>query len=283
MLAYLFSLNPEASVADQWDYGFVKDFLEGNDFTIKQVDKIPKGDKAIVVTPARHHKGLEIKVRKQLDNLNSCVLFLLGDEEADFDVSLVEHPKTHIWVQNPHMDKHDKYNRLGTGYPPHMKLKKQDKDLDVYFAGQVTHKRRRELTDILIDMSMESNKVLCTRTKGFTQGEKPEVYYNYMSRAKIVPAPSGAVIPDSFRLYEALEAMAIPLADECSPTETLNGYWDWLFMGDTPFPKIIEWDRLFGLVPELIEDHPRNMHQQTAWWIKWKRDFSIKVLEQLNG
>jgi hypothetical protein len=280
---YFLSLNPEASALRQWDAGFMLDIFSDLDANIQEVSKIPNGDKAIVVIPARHHKGLEQQVRKQLDNLNSCVLFLLGDEEADFDIALVEHPKTHIWVQNPHMDKHDKYNRLGTGYPPHMKVDKLDKTLDVYFAGQVTHVRRRELTDILIDMSMGTHKVLCTRTKGFTQGEKPEVYYQHMSRAKIVPAPSGAVIPDSFRLFEALEAMAIPIADEVSPTETLNGYWDWLFMGDTPFPKIVEWDRLFGLVPEILEDWPRNMHQQTAWWTRYKRNFKNKILEQLNG
>jgi len=281
--AYLLSLNRDANVANQWDYGFLKQFLDDNNFNIINTGSLPKDSKAIVVIPARHHKGVEDKINKQLANIDHVVLFLMGDEEADFDVTKITHKSIHIWVQNPHMDKHDKYNRLGTGFPPHITATKEPKDIEVYFSGQVTHKRRVELTDILIDMSMSNKNVKVTRTKGFTQGEKPEDYYMFMSRAKIVPAPSGAVIPDSFRLFEALECMAIPVADEVSPSQTLNGYWDWLFMGDTPFPKIVEWDRLWGLIPELLEDWPRNVHQQTAWWIKWKRDFKHKVLEQLNN
>lgn len=283
MKAYLLSLNLGANIADQWDFGFLRDFLIDNNFDIENVKKIPNGDKAIVVIPARHHKGLEKKVSDQLDNLNSCVLFLMGDEEAVFDVKQVEHHNRHIWVQNPHIGVHDKYNKLGTGYPTHMKVTKKDKDLTMYFAGQVTHKRREELTDIMIDMSMKDKTVRVTRTKGFTQGETPEVYYDYMSRAKIVPAPSGAVIPDSFRLFEALECMAIPLADERTADGTVMHYWDWLFGESTPFPHIIEWDVLFGLVPELLEDYPRNIHHITAWYIKYKRDFKLKVLEQING
>jgi hypothetical protein len=287
--AYLFSLNSDADISKQWDYGFLKDFLEGKmwrtynwqGFDIKKVDKIPNGGSAIVVIPARHHKGLEKKVDEQLHNLNRVVVFLMGDEEADFDVELIKHPNRHIWVQNPHRDKHDEYNRLGTGYPQHIDIKYADKDKDIFFAGQVTHKRRVELTDILLDMN--DSKVHVLRTRGFTQGDKPEVYYYNMARAKIAPAPSGAVIPDSFRLFEALEAMAIPVADQkCPNDEIIHDYWDWLFQEDTPFPKVVSWDRLFGLREELLAEWPHNMHKITAWWIEYKRNFAYKVMGQLD-
>lgn len=280
MKAYLLSLNSEANIADQWDFGFLKDFLDDNKFDIQERDELPFDDRAIVVIPARHHKDLEDRVNFELQNIDHVVLFLMGDEEADFDIDKIKHPSIHIWVQNPHMGKHDDYNKLGTGYPTHMNAVQYPKNLDIFFAGQITHDRREELVSILESPKFKSVRVV--KTEGFTQGEAPKDYYKHMSLAKIAPAPSGAIIPDSFRLFEALECMAIPVADQKTASGEVMQYWDWLFGESTPFPKVEEWDRLFGLVPELLEDWPRNMHQQTAWWIRYKRDFKNKVLEQLG-
>lgn len=284
MNAYLLSLNPEANIADQWDFGFLQDFLLESNFTIHNVKKLPKEDKAIVVIPARHHAGKEADVLKQLNKIDHVVLFLMGDEEADFDVSVIKHDSIHIWVQNPHVGVHDDYNKLGTGYPQHMKqyLKYKDKDLDIFFAGQITHQRRIDLFKVLREWEAErpQHKTKRIFTEGFTQGESHEDYYNDMLSSKIAPCPSGAVIPDSFRLFEALECMAIPIADERTPDGTILQYWDWLFGNITPFPHITDWDRMFGLVDDILEDYPRNLHQITAWYIKYKRDFKNKVLEQ---
>jgi len=286
MNAYILSLNEKANLADQWDFGFLKDFLDDNEFDITHVSKLPKTERAIVAIPARHHAGLEIDVLIQLNNIDNVVLFLMGDEEADFDVEAIKHDSISIWVQNPHMGKHDNYNKLGTGYPQHMKQhlpQEIKKTLNVYFSGQITHIRRRELADVLIAYEDQDKSTRLVRTKGFTQGEAPRDYYSYMASAKIAPAPSGAVIPDSFRLFEALECMAIPIADEVSPTKVMPGYWDWLFGDITPLPKITEWDRIFGLFPELLEEWPHNMHKITAWYIWYKRNFALKVMEQLNA
>ena len=282
MKAYILSLNREANLLDQWDFGFLLNFIEKNNFEIQDVSKLPKDETAIVALPARHHKGLEDQVNEQLANIDNPVLFLMGDEEAEFDVSKITNSK-HIWVQNPHPGKHDDYNKLGTGYPTHMGVKKKDKDLDMYFAGQVTHDRRRELTDVMMDMSFDKKwDIHLVKTRGFTQGDPPDIYYDYTSRAKVMPCPSGAVIPDSFRFFEALESMAIPIADNKTPSGEVMNYWDWMF-GNNPIPQVVDWERLWGLLPELLEDYPRNMHQITAWYIRYKRDFKNKVLEQLNG
>ena len=131
-------------------------------------------------------------------------MFLLGDEEAEFDVDSIQ--AKHIWVQNPHLDKHDKYNRIGTGYPQHMKqylenTEYPEKIIDIFYAGQKTHQRREELSGEL-KLLRHKVKIQSLDTEGFTQGMSHEDYYNSMSKAKIAPAPSGAVIPDSFRLFE---------------------------------------------------------------------------------
>lgn len=284
MNVYVLKLNPEANLIDQWDFGIVK-WLLGNSH-INIADKLPNLNRAVVCIAARHHAGYEDTINNQLQNVDRAILVLCGDEEAEFAVEKIDHHNIEIWIQNPHQGKHDEYNRIGTGYPTHLTSKipaYTGKSRTMYFGGQMTHKTRRELVDVMQDMYMQDETILCLPTRGFTQGESPEDYYKHMSEAKIAPAPSGAVIPDSFRLFEALECMAIPLADENSPTGYKQGYWDWLFGEITPFPKINQWDRLFGLVPELLEDYPRNLHEITAWYIQWKYRTKDRIEEQYNA
>jgi len=286
MKAYLLSLNPDANIADQWDFGFLKDMLTDLDVEFESVNTIPKGDKAIVVIPARHHAGMEKEVQKELDNLNHCVLFLMGDEEAEFDVDSIQ--ASHIWVQNPHLDRHDKYNKIGTGYPQHMGdileavVLPIKKNVDIFYAGQKTHQRREELSSQLKTMHRR-NKIEAYDTQGFTQGMNHLDYYMGMIGAKVAPAPSGAVIPDSFRLFEALECMAIPIADQKTAKGEVMEYWDWLFGEITPFPHITNWESLPAYMKEIKKDYPHNIHKQTAWWLMFKRNFKLKVLEQYNG
>lgn len=285
MKAYILSLNKYADLTEQWDFGILKDILK--DYEVEKVEELPKDENAIVAIPARHHKGLESDINKQLSQINNVVLFLMGDEEAEFDVEKIVHSSIHIWIQNPHPDKHGKYNRIGTGYPTHARdiIKKlnPEKKIDVFFEGQITHSRRQDLANIMeyYIEQMNGNAIL-KKTKGFTQGDKPEDYYKLLVSSKIAPCPSGAVIPDSFRLFEALECMCIPIADQVNPSGTItDGYWDFLFEDITPFPKVNDWDRLTGLVPEILEDYPRNLHHQTCWYLMYKRNLKQKVKEQL--
>jgi hypothetical protein len=292
MKAYILKLNKEANLLEQWDFGLVKDLLDGKlwrtpdweDFNIKEVSKLPKLDKAIVCIAARHHKGYEAKINAQIKNISTVVLFLLGDEEADFDIDKITHKNISIWVQNPHKNIHDKYNRLGTGYPQRIKEntpRYSIKEIDLFFSGQITHERRTELIEALETINLE--QCIINRTNGFTQGLEASKYYDKMSKAVISPAPSGAVIPDSFRLFEALEMMSIPIADQKAPNKDPEEYWDWLFDEITPFPKINNWFAIKDIVQDVVVNYPSNIHKQTEWWIKWKRNFVYKVMEQLNA
>ena len=289
MKCYFLSLKAETPNRDYWDYGLVEDLIAGrlwkpyNFPTIEavEVSKLPKDDTAIVVIPARHHAGLEAEINAQLRKINKGVLFLLGDEEADFDVDFIDHPKLSIWVQNAHPDKHDKYNRIGTGYPPQIRQldgTEYTKDINVFFSGQVTHKNREAMVDGVLDY--ENSEI--HRTKGFTQGMAHNEYYDKMRRAKVVPCPAGAVIPDSFRTYEALEAMAIPVADDTNSQRTIGGYWDWLFNDIVPFPRINNPDEWYGKIDEEVKNYTEHVQDITAWWIAHKRNLVYKVMGQLK-
>lgn len=289
MKVYFLSLKKETPKRGYWDYALLEDFISGRlwkpyefvPFEIKEVDKLPEDDRAIVVIPARHHAGLEPEITGQLKNIKHVVLFLMGDEEADFDVEEIKHNSIHIWVQNAHPDKHDKYNRIGTGYAPHIRLQdntEYNKNINVYFSGQITHKNR----EVMYDAVLEYHNSVVNRTAGFTQGVAPDKYAGLMARAKVVPCPAGAVIPDSFRTYEALESMAIAVADNRNSQGTISNYWQWLFNEDVPFPTINADDEWFGKVDNAVKEYNDMIQQQTVWWIKWKRDFAYKVMEQLK-
>lgn len=278
MQVYNLSLNPEANALDQWDSGMVIGLLDQLGATYSR--NIDVAERGVVILPARHHKGLERAVNAELKKIDKPVLILLGDEEADFDVEQIELDPSFIWIQNPHPDKHDKYNRLGTGYPPHIKREFKTKDIDVFFSGQVTHDRRRQLVDTLQPIASDTWHI--NRTRGFTQGYEPSQYYDYMNRAKIVPCPSGAVIPDSFRAFEALECFCIPLLDEVSPDGKINGdYWDWL-LGANPLPKYKEPTELPAKINELLADWDNISQQCFSWYIRYKNDIKRRIYEQYN-
>lgn len=289
MKVYYLSLKPETPNKGYWDYGLITDLFanrlwkpyEHIDFEEVEVSELPEDDKAVVVIPARHHAGLEPEITGQLQKIKHVVLFLMGDEEADFDVEEIKHNSIHIWVQNAHPDKHDKYNRIGTGYPPHIRLQdtmSYEKSKNVYFSGQVTHKNR----EVMYDAVLEYPNSVVNRTAGFTQGVSPTEYVSMMSLAKVVPCPAGAVIPDSFRTYEALESMAIPVSDDRNSQGTISNYWDWLFGQIVPFPRIGNSDEWYGKIDEAVKNYDQEIQMQTCWWIEWKRNFAYKVKEQLQ-
>lgn len=296
MIAYMYSVNPEANVMHQWDSGFLLDVLSGKtwkpplwtDFAIKEVSRIPKKHKrALVAIPARHNAEHIDVINQDLKKIERLVLFLMGDEEADFPVEMIDHPNCVIYVQNPHPVRHDNYFKIGTGYPPqinnHIPESLPDKNVPVFFSGQITHKRRIEMIDNLREFERQGNKCDVNVTKGFTQGFWHKEYYERMSHGKIAPAPSGAVIPDSFRAYEAMEMMCVLIADNRNSSNTVSNYWNWIFNEQVPFYTIDAYDNLVGYCYEILDDWNRLVQKQTAWYIKYKRDFVYKLMENLYG
>lgn len=283
-----FSLNPEANAFHQWDTGLLLDVLNIDILEVEDSNSLPICPEAIVVIPARHHLGLEEAVNAELAKIDKVKLYLIGDEEAQFDVSKISHSNIEITVQNPRPDKHSGYKKLGTGYPKHfldsIPADMPKKDLAFFFAGQstyhapelkppmnVNHRRR------LMAEQIEGRKDgILVRSVGFTQGLEPTEYYKNMARAKVAPCPSGPELPDTFRLYEALELGCVPIADEI--TQKVNGgedfpdYWSWFFDEKPPFPVIRDYSELNKVIDESVAQYPDLNNKCQAWWYqeKWK-------------
>ena len=279
--AYLYSVKQEDCAADKWDYGLLKEIFDKYKISQVKVTSIPKKDRGFVVVPGPQNLGHEEDVNYQIQNLSRVVLFITGDEEGMFDIDKINHPNAEIWIQYPH-EKHNGYNKLPIGVPQHLKNlvpEYPSKDNDLYFGGQITHSRRQQLAKAIQTMP----NALFKPTAGFAQGDKPIDYYRTLASAKVAPVPSGAIVIDSFRFYEAIEMLCLPIADRIDPNGNSLNFYNYLFGYDLPVTHVSNWSELHKLAPKLLDHYPTNMHKIVTWWIKYKRDLGIKIMRQLNA
>ena len=277
--AYIYSIDPLDSADGKWDYGLLKETFEKNNVEQVVVNQIPKVDRGFVIIPGQGNAGKEKEISNQLKNLNRAVLFITGDESAYFNIDKIDHPNISIWVQYAH-PQHHKYNKFFIGVPQHLKSNLPDypiKEYDVYFGGQITHERRKQLAEVMPDLT----NALYRPTEGFAQGEQPKDYYRTLSKARIAPAPAGAVVIDTFRFFEAIEMLALPIGDLIDSKGEMIDYFNYVYPAEIPINKVSDWNKLKELIPELIKNYPNNMHQVVCWWLKYKRDFSLKIMRDI--
>ena len=264
---------------DKWDFGFLQEAFTKNNVDVLQVNKLPKSERAFVVAPGFEWHSREEILSNELNNIGRVVLFITADEAGVFQMNKIVHSNIEIWIQYPYPD-HESYNKLPLGFPNHKENiipKYPTKELNVYFSGQITHQRRQEIANALPSVPNS----LYNLTKGFAQGETPSDYYRFLASAKFAPAPAGSVTIDSFRFYEGLEMLCLPIPDRVSSSGEDYGFWEILFQ-DMPITQIDNWARLRKMVQQLLNDYPANMHRAVSWWIKQKRDFAYKIMEQIN-
>ena len=254
---------------DQWDQNML-DLLFGNDFyytglEFKRSEGYPTADGAILIIPGRywHHRTNEIS--EAISRYQWVLAMRVGDEEDLFQPDRVFHRNIRWWVQSPKPGSNYGDARLfGIGFPPHFNcLWPEQRATAVFLSAQNTHSVRNECFQALENVTVPK---LVKETSGFTQGMDKKRYAECMQAAKIAPAPSGPVTADNFRLYEALEAHTVPIADT-------KAFWLNLYP-DAPFPIVDTYDQLAGYINDQLEQWPANSNRITAWWMHQKRNLT---------
>lgn len=276
-IVYL-SKKKECAKTGYYDHGFLNQYLFPQfECNYHEVETIPSDIKsAVVVIPARMQADIVEELNEELAKLDWAFVVLTGDEESSFPWRELNHPRMLVWVMSPIQGEHDDAGgKIGSGYreeTPKLlsEIGLQDRILDWFFAGQVTHPLREQCVTQL--RNMPNGKLV--ETKGFSQGIPYREYLENMARAKFVPCPSGPCTPDTFRLYEALEAGCVPIADGGS-------YWQSLFGEEVPFPVVSSWEVLPTLMPQLLKEWPENSNKVFAWWQLYKRRLADKFDDQL--
>lgn len=271
---------------EQWDQNLLNRLFDNTLYPtgleFKRVTGYPNADGAILIIPGRYWVEHANRISEAISRYQWVLAIRTGDEENLFDPGKVFHRNIKWWIQSPKVgvDYPDGSRFIGVGFPPHFNnLNQQPRDTDVFLAGQNTHQRRRECFTALA--SVQRINAVVHPTEGFTQGMNRADYVAGMCSAKVAPAPSGPASPDSFRLFEALEAHTVPIADDLAPGQTEPGFWRLLFP-DAPFPILNSFTQLPGYVRDQLSAWPSNANEITAWWIRRKRDMGKWLREDLT-
>lgn len=276
---------------EMWNPVLSYDFEHHTEFTADM-------DGAVVVLPARNQVQSWHELNADIQTLRWVVLILTGDEEAVFPFEHIDHPNIRYWVMSPkpdrHTDKGHPIQALGAGYPPHARaeLKKHKeaylkKPLDWFFSGQVNHERREQAgvqMEKLIRLKGETVHGEYKRTGGFTQGLDAPTYYKKLAATKVSIVPGGGFTPETFRLFESLEAGTIPMTDELAATYPHKpGYWDWFFGAPPAFPTFSNYDGLYDYVLEALKTWQERSIKIFSWWQQEKRKLTYRMASDIQA
>jgi hypothetical protein len=292
--------KPDVIDRGYWDQGLLEDIfkqVEVNHHTdfdwLGETDgkgKLVSDQGAVVIINGRTHAEDADKINADIAKLKWVLFIETGDEEAIFPWRDIKHPMMKIWIMLPRMNEHnDAHFRLTQGYRPGTpellkEIGRLDKTLDYSFIGQAFHERRQQCVDVAKQFQTvyENSSVHTTAGFGdelFTQ----TAYLEVLARTKIALCPSGIETPDSFRLYEALEAGCVPVVDAFSTNFKTPGFWQYLLGNDIPFPILSYWDELPALLPTLLKEYPANANKCQAWWLQKKREIKLRLLDDVKG
>lgn len=244
-------------------------------------------DRAIVVLPARHHAtdGDIDWLNAELRKLKAALLILVGDEEGIFPWRDIKQDNVRFWVQIPsveaHMDMADWAYFFGDGWkrdtPALIGAERVAKSVKWSFAGQVTNARRiAAVKGLTLTQKRTPGELL--ETEGFTQGIAREHFLQQLKHTKVAPCPGGPHTPDTFRLYEALEAGCYPIVDSLA-----SGYWQMVYGRELPFDVIDDWGIIGGLIESAVKLWPAPVNRAQSWWVRQKKEMVERLNRDLVG
>lgn len=283
------SYHAATSRHGSWDMALLEDITGGPKYVHRNTfDEVPAGsENVIVVLPGQHHADDIDRFNIDISRFSSVVLCLVGDEESLFDTSRLNHPNLKLWIQSRRTLAQDRASHfIPWGYTQETRKYlpgcSKEKTLDWFFSGQVTHVRRQQCTNVLRRLP---NGVL-NHTPGFTQGFSREEYYRFMAKTKLAICPAGYITPDSFRIWEALEAGCIPIVDGMTPQPERCGvahWWNILLGEEPPFPVVYDWNDLPRVIDEQLQNWEYNAMRIHFWWENYKQKLGIHLFHDATG
>lgn len=283
--------EPEIIARGYWDQAILEDLFKKFPTTHHTEFPEESPDGAVVIINGRTHIEDTARINEDIARLRWCLLIITGDEEGLFPLQEIRHTLIRHWVQLPRMNIHNDVSyKLPNGYRPGTpqilkQLGPQEKTIDFFFAGQINHARREQCRDAVAELANTSPEIggQFIGTDGFGKEAIDQKNYVFMlTKARVALCPSGIETPDTFRLYEALEAGCVPIVDAFATRNQSYGFWQYLFGEDPPFPIIDYWDKLPALLPELLREYPHNASKVFAWWQNKKRQLYFKLIDDIG-
>lgn len=280
------SRHDRAPSRGYWCYGHLE-YIFRNLPQTDDITSVNDDDPVIVVVPAEYNVAHVDQINDDLHRFDWVTLILASDENGLFPVEELN-PVDQLWVMTPHFERHEYpsgTNFMGEYAPPqHRKYLSRffhyEPQHDCSFSGQITHQRRQELAQ-----AFDGSGWFINKTAGFTQGLPHEDYYRLIADTKVTPGPSGPVTPDSFRVFETLEAGNVPVLDNRCPLEQpCSRYWDEIFGQQHPIPHANDWTvDLKPAVQDIVDNWPTSRNLVYSWYQQHKRELEHRILSPIPG
>lgn len=286
----------------QWCHGILQAFFAGklwplpDGLTFEHVPSLPTEptDFGIVILPGAwiHDKELYREVQDGLDFLGKALVIHSGDEEVVMRSETWKSPERIVLMQAPRPgrkpdgfilygwpeDTRDILGQLGSPLAADLRSTWS-------FCGQINHEHREDFEKQMANRE----DYAVTVTSGFagsTRGVSRAIYASGLATSRVIPCPSGPQSPETFRLYEALEAGCIPIAQRRAPAggwpEGFD-YWTWRY-GSVPFPTVEKWSEAHPWL-DLYRDPVKAQEAMTrcsAWWQMQKRAEALDMVDYID-
>lgn len=250
----------------RWDHRIITQALDRIPYT--DYNAPPPTDEGVVAILS--HKVSD-EVTKQLRDYPWVLAIHTSDESHEWDAEQIRRPGVKIWMQYPN-EKHQGDRNILIGCPedtqklmPERKPLKERR-LDWCFAGQAFTDNRKAMLN-----SLQGNGEAHVSDR-FSGGLPREQYFKLLTESRIALCPSGTVHPDSFRLYEAIEAGAYPIVD--SPL-----FWEQM---KVPVLAVNDWSELPYILKTLLNDVDSLQRKTDAlgmWWNNYQDRVRDWILE----
>ena len=185
----------------------------------RSFDEVEASEGVVVVTPGHYGSEGIARLNEAIEVHPWALIIITSDEEGAFPAWEIEHPNVRVWKQHPSTRvKWWPDVALPLGWRPGTREHfagepTPRKSVDWAFMGQ-GGKHRQDVVDALGGMPEGSGWLQVT--DGFAKGIDQKTYLDHLADAKVAPCPPGPNTPDTFRLYEALEAGCLPVVDEAT-------------------------------------------------------------------
>lgn len=273
---YLYSHNPLDFPHLKMDYGILKQIFDKHNLEQIKSFNLPKTEYAYVVISGQGNAWHEETINKELQNIKKLKLFIIADAYSYFDLDKIQHPNIEIWKQYP-KPSHLNYKYFSAGTPSTFLNNKplfNTKQNQLYFSGQLTHQRRQQLKNILPHIQDAKYRF----SEIFSKGVPSNIYYQNMANAVITPCPSGEFILDTFRVYESIELLSLPIIDTINSYGKEDKYFETVY-GSIPAPRIDNWNELPNIIEQSFKEYPVNLFNLVSWWINYKFDLEKAILD----
>jgi hypothetical protein len=276
-----------------WEGSWLK-FLLGDHFhsaIYHDETDFPIVDNSLLI--AGYNTSYKPHLNRLIENNFNFAVLVLSDEFLQDQCEYIQKKECKFVIRNyihPSLYKNEKVLHVGLGFKKNfdkyvVRNEFAERDLTWSFIGSIHGNSRNESVNTF--KQLEGGFVHITKHFNSDDYLSTEKYCDILCRSCYAICPQGHANNDTFRIYEALEAGAIPVVLKNSESHPFNpSYWYYLFPGekDLPFVMADSWEDALKIAQNDIARSFTSIRlkQCQLFWEKWKSTWKYQVHVKLS-